>query len=211
MSISALILDEGKWLVFSMLVAAGVAAAAAHRAGGRAPHERRQALLDAAFGTTIGTMAAGHLLAVGVKVAQGTLAGNLWVLVPLGLVLAVPAWWLVLAAFRARAIPAAPASVGPTGVAPEGPRPRATVVLCACTIVALLALGVHNAPLAAPGAFALAHALARHPGWRAAAFVGGCVVYAALFVGGVVFAASGQSFEQFRGLPQPAPPAVPAP
>ena len=63
----------------------------------------------------------------------------------------------------------------------------------------VLALGPHNAPLAAPALLNILYGAVRH---RAVAWaiVGVAVVgYAVLFAGALVFFASGQSFEQFSG------------
>ena len=53
--------------------------------------------LNLFYGVLIGIMGFGHLLAVTIKVAQGTLpeTTNLWFVYPFGIGLAFPAWWLV--------------------------------------------------------------------------------------------------------------------
>ena len=63
-----------------------------------------------------------------------------------------------------------------------------------------LALGIHNLPLAAPGFLNIAYKVhsGRVMGW---AIVGiAIVVNVGLFIGSLIFLASGQSFEQFRGI-----------
>ena len=93
-----LVLEEGKWLATAMFLSfiAVVLQLGRKRAERLA---RRQVILGAMnlfYGCMIGIMAFGHLLAVTVKLAQGTLASSLWILYPLGLALAIPSWWLAL-------------------------------------------------------------------------------------------------------------------
>jgi hypothetical protein len=177
-----IVLDEGKWLSASMTVALCATLAMAYRTRQSAvPVERRvAAMMDLFFGATIGTMAFGHLLAVSVKLAQGTLEGSPVGLYALGIVLALPSWTLVIHAVR---------RAGQGGT---------TLALNAVVAATLLAFGVHNLPLAAPAAFNIGYQLyskRRLVGW---AFVTLAVALnAALFIASLVFAASGQSFEQF--------------
>ena len=107
-------------------------------------------------------------------------------LYPLGLALAVPAGWLASRTGRI----AEGDEHGSRGVAP----------LNAALAVALLALGLHNLPLALPAFLNVAFQ------WHTRRTVGKLIVAAAivvnltLFVGSLVFLASGQSFEQFRDI-----------
>jgi hypothetical protein len=66
--------------------------------------------------------------------------------------------------------------------------------------ITLLGLGLHNLPLAAPGFLNIAYHL--HSGRVVGRVIVGMavVVSVALFIGSLVFLASGQSFEQFRGM-----------
>lgn len=64
----------------------------------------------------------------------------------------------------------------------------------------LLALGLQNLPLAAPGLFALAYRVHTRPAIGWAIVILWLVATVGLFVGSLVFMASGQTFEQFRGL-----------
>ena len=54
--------------------------------------------LNMFYGVLIGIMGCGHLIAVVTKMALGILPAdtNIWFVIPLGLALAVPAWWLVV-------------------------------------------------------------------------------------------------------------------
>ena len=186
--ITVLIVDESKWLTLSMALAmlAVTVLLARTRRSGFAVRRRIAASMILFFGAMIGTMAFGHLLAVTTKLALGTLRGSLTVFYAIGIALIVPALWLVGHTRRALA-------------ADDEPR-RTTVVLNAWLALTLLALGLHNLPLAAPGLVNVGYALhsRRIVGWL---LVGVAVLLvAALFTGSLIFWASGQSFEQFRGL-----------
>jgi hypothetical protein len=139
------------------------------------------------FGVTIGTMALGHLCAVTVKLASGTLEGSAPVLYLIGVVLAVPAWWL---AGHTRKV---------LGSDDHG---RVTLSLHAGLGITLLVLGLHNVPLAVPALLNIVYHLhsRRVVGW----VIVGLTVIAngGLLIGALVFLASGQSFEQFSGIEQ---------
>lgn len=184
----ALVVDESKWLTAS-LGSAMLAVAVlmyrrrhSHLAGSR----RVLAAMNLFFGVTIGTMAFGHLVAVTTKLALGTLEGPVSVFYLIGTALAVPSWWLI---YHTRRV-----------LAPADDHGRGTLRLNAWLAITLLGLGVHNLPLAAPGLLNVAYYLhsGRVVGW---ALVGMTVVVnVGLFIGSLIFLASGQSFEQFRGL-----------
>ena len=183
-----LVLDESKWPATSMIVASLVLAV-------RVRAQRRRGLglrfdilwaMNAFYGWMIGIMAFGHLLAVGIEAVQGTLEGSLPLLVLLGVALGVPSWWLAL---RAGSL-----------VAEEGPGRRRLLALNVWLVACLLAVGVHNGPLAAPGALNVAYQLhsRRVVGWT---IVTAAVVSSvAMLIGSLYFLASGQSFEQFKGM-----------
>ncbi|MGH7601317.1 MAG: hypothetical protein ACREOI_33580 [bacterium] len=186
--IVAMVLDESKWLSISMLLSIiAVLALAVRQRRQRLPHRLR--ILEAMnlfYGCMIGIMSFGHLLAVTVKFSQGTLEGSLGLLYALGLVLAIPAWWL---AFR----------VGKfvKDVERQG---KSIVALNAWLGIGLLALGFHNLPLAAPAALNIAYQFhsRRVVGWAIVTVA--IVATLALFIGSLVFFVSGQSFEQFKGM-----------
>ena len=183
----ALIVDESKWLTASFGVALLVVALMTIRnrsvVAGR---HRAMAAMSLFFALTVGTMAFGHLLAVSVKLALGTLEGSTAKFYLIGVALAVPSWWLVAHAaclFRASA-----------------PHQPATLRLNAWVVGTLLLMGLHNLPLAAPGLINIAYLV---PSRRAVAWVLVGLFVAinlALFAGSLVFLASGQTFEQFRGI-----------
>lgn len=179
-----IVLDEGKWLPTAMVLAAVAVGLlyARHRRRAIARRVRIQAAMNLFYGCVIGTMAGGHLLAVTIKLARGTVDGSPWFLYSLGLALAVPAWWLAMRACLA-----------------EG-NERRDFLLNAWLAIALLALGLHNWPLAAPAVLNIAfHFHSRRSVGRALMIVT-TAAYLALFIGALVFLASGQSFEQFMGI-----------
>ena len=77
----------------------------------------------------------------------------------------------------------------------EAPWRRRTAELNVWLGICLLALGLHNAPLAAPAALNIAYLFhsRRAVGWTIVTAT--VVLNLALFIGSVVFLASGQSFE----------------
>lgn len=183
----ALIVDESKWMPVSMGIAllAVTVLLFLRRHAGLPGRRRILAAMSLFFGVTIGTMAFGHLLAVSTKLVSGTLEGSALVLYLIGAALAVPSWWLIYHAGRELASASDPG--------------RTTLGLNAWLTVTLVALGLYNLPLAAPGVLNVAYGL--HSGRLAGrALVGIAVlVNLSLFVGSLIFMASGQSFEQFMG------------
>jgi len=184
----ALIVDERKWLPVSMSLAllAVTVLLTLQRHSDLPTRHRILAAMNLFFGVTIGTMAFGHLLAVTTKLALTTLEGPVPVFYLIGAALAVPSWWLI---YHTRRVLASGAD-----------HARATLGLNAWLAITLLALGIHNLPLAAPGFLNIGYQLnsERVVGW---AIVGiAVVVNLGLFIGSVIFMASGQSFEQFRGI-----------
>ena len=183
-----LALDESKWLSTAMLLSiiAVTVLLRQQRRQGLAARLRILEALNLFYGCMIGIMSFGHLFAVTVKLIQGTLAGSPWMLYALGLVLAIPAWWLALRAGKfVKALERWGARM---------------LALNAWLGVCLLALGFHNWPLAGPAALNIAYQLhsKRAVGWAivTVAIAGNL----ALFIGSMVFFASGQSFEQFKGM-----------
>ena len=186
--IAALIVNEGNWLPFSMLVALISIAVMFYgrRQAELSTRVRMIVAMNLFFGITIAVMAIGHLMAIFVKHAAGTLRAGLPLLIAIGIALSIPAWGLVLHSakvfFEARE------------------RMRGTIVYNGWLLITLVALGISNLPLAAPALFNIAYSLhsRRSVGW---AILSVAVVFqVGLFVGGLMFLASGQSFEQFMGI-----------
>jgi ketosteroid isomerase-like protein len=193
--LAALVVDESKWLPFSMGLAilAVVVLLRRQRRSKLAAQPRAMAAMSLFFGLTIATMALGHLAAVTTKLALGTLEGSRWLLYAIGIALAVPAGWLIHHALRL--------------FGSEADHGRGSLVLNAWLAATLLALGLHNLPLAVPGFLNVGYQLLA--GTLARSVIVGLSVVAnlGLFVGSLVFLASGQSFEQFTGI-EAAPPAA---
>ena len=138
------------------------------------------------YGSMIGTMAFGHLLAVTIRMVQGTLQGSLLILYPLGFALAIPAWLL---ATRVKQY-----------VMREDRYGGRMVLLNGWLALFLLGMGLHNFPLAAPALLNVAYQFHRRP------FIGMGIVTVsvaaniALFIGSIVFLGTGLSFEQFQRM-----------
>ena len=184
----ALIVEEGKWLSASMGLAllAVTVLLYRHRHSSLPARRRVLAAMNLFFGVTIGTMAFGHLLAVTTKLTLGTLEGSVPLFYVIGTALAVPSWGLI---YHTRRL-----------LTSDDDHGRGTLILNAWLAITLLVLGVHNLPLAAPAFFNVAYQLnsRRVLGW---AIVSMAVVFSVgLFIGSLVFLASGQSFEQFSGI-----------
>jgi hypothetical protein len=184
--IAAFIVGEGNWLPLAMgaaFIAAGLLLVAIKDTS--IPQRQRiLATLNLFTGVMLLVMGSAHLLAVTVKLFQGTLRGStasalLFYLI--GLAIVVPAW-LVLRHTRA---------ILATGDA------RATVKVNAVMVVALLVLGVVNVPLALPALCTMGYSVHRRP-WVGWAIVGVATVACLfLFIGGLAFMASGRTFEEF--------------
>ncbi|MGH9749246.1 MAG: hypothetical protein ACRD6R_04915, partial [Candidatus Polarisedimenticolia bacterium] len=186
--LAVLIVDESKWLTGSLgfaLLAAGVLLLR-HRQGNIPVRRRVLAGMNLFFGVTVGTMAFGHLLAVTVKLATGRLAGSVPTFYLIGVVLAVPACWVVL---HTRSLLGAGGGDG-----------GGTPLLNGWLALTLVALGIHNLPLAAPGFLNIAyHFHTRRAVGRAIVAVA-IVFNTGLFIASLVFLASGRSFEEFSGM-----------
>ncbi len=184
----ALMVDESKWLTASMGFALlAVAILLYHQRHSGFPVRRRVlAAMNLFCGMTIGTMAFGHLLAVTVKFAMGTLEGAVPVFYLIGVALAAPSWWLI---YHTRTL-----------LASDNNHGRMTLALNGWLALTLLALGIHNLPLAAPAFFNIGYQLHSRQvvGWAIVSLA--VVVNIGLFIGSLIFLASGQSFEQFKGI-----------
>ena len=183
--LAALIIDESKWLPVAMALAVVAVAAVLLRHRGHRSTRVVMAAMNLFAGVMLATMGVGHLLAVTTRLVLGTLDGTPVVLYPIGIAVIVPAGLLVA---HARGMLAGDAA------------DSRTTRLNAWMAVTLLALGLHNLPLAAPSLLNIGYRLhqRRAIGW---AIVSVAVVFnLGLFIGAVIFMASGQSFEQFSGM-----------
>ena len=183
----ALIVDESKWLPMAMVLALLIVAIMLYRYRHSGLPARRLVLatMNLFFGVMIGTMAFGHLLAVTVKLAVGTLPGSALVFYVIGIAFAIPSWWLIYHTRR---------------ILSSEDHGRATVALNAWLAITLLVLGIHNLPLAGPAFFNIAYHLHTRRTVGLAILTVALVVHLGLFIGSLIFLASGQSFEQFSGM-----------
>ena len=185
--ITELILTEQYWMPAAMAIAF-IAVAARLRADRHTASTRLRSLraLTLFYGVMIGIMGSGHLIAVSIKAAQGTLQGSPGFLYSLGLSLAVPAWVLAAMALRA-------------GLEDQRGL-RLTVGLNGWLGLALMAIGPHNWPIAAPAALNIAYRLQTHRAVGMAIVIVAGVGYVALFAGALMFMAGGQTFEELQGI-----------
>ena len=180
--LAAFIIGEGNWLPIAMgagFLAAGLLFARTHTLTQRT---RVLGAMNLFTGTMLAVMGFGHLLAVTVKLLQGTLRGApLW-FYPIGAAIVLPAWCLIR---HTRSILA-------SGDA------RQTARLNAWMAVTLGVLGIVNLPLALPAICNIGYSLHRRR-WVGLTCAGVFLAATAfLLVGGLVFMASGQTFEEFH-------------
>ena len=185
--LASFIVNESKWLPISMSLAFLAIAILLfrHRQSDLSTKQRVMAAMNLFFGITIATMAFGHLSAVTTKLLLGTLKGSIPFLYAIGIALSVPSWWLI---FHTRTLLTA-----------REDRKR-TLTLNIWLAVTLAVLGITNLPLAAPALFNIGYYLhsRRNVGW--AIVIAAVVLQLGLFVGSLIFFASGQSFEEFSRM-----------
>ena len=175
---ASLITGEGNWLPLAMLTAGASVLIAWFRHTARPRRDRVQHAMNLFVGATLTVMGIGHLLAVSIKIFDGTLRGSPALLYAIGAAVLLPATLLVLKADRATA-----------------------PWLNAWMAVTLIVLGLVNVPLAVPTLLNVAYSRHSRPrvGWSIVAAA--LLVHAALFAGGVMFMLSGaRTFEEFTRL-----------
>jgi hypothetical protein len=179
-----LVLSEHIWPLGSLLFSMALVSILIRKqvpAGGRS---RVIWAMNTIYGCFIGTMACGHLLAVTVKLVSGTLRGSPLFLYPLGLVLAIPAWWLVFG----------------TAYVDEDWNKRRIVALNAWIGVCLFGAGLANLPLALFAVLNIVYLLSKQRTVEKVVPVFAVIAYVSLFIGSAIFLASGQNFEKFSGM-----------
>lgn len=182
-----MILNEGNWLPVSMglaLLATSVLWCRSKRRGAGNRH-LPAAALGLFAGVMIGVMAFGHFLAVTVKLLRGDLTGSIPLLYLIGMMLAVPAGWLVR-----RSVDHAIA---------EQQMNRLLVAPNAWLAATLLLMGQHNLPLALPALCGVAYQFQQGRVMGRVIIGFAVLTGAGLFVASLVFMASGQTFEEFTG------------
>lgn len=186
--ISGLVLDDSKWPLAGIVGSAILVAVFVARYRRQGPVDRNGILaaMNLLYGCMIGVLACGHLLAVTIKVSLGTLECSWWMLYPIGMVLAVPAGWLMFLAGRQRRNA-------------DWPRKAATAINVWLAICLVL-FGVHNLPLVAIAGLNLAYQA--HSGRVVGRALVGLTVVAhlAIFFASLVVFVSGQSFKQLLGM-----------
>ena len=179
--LAAFIVGEGNWLPIAMGAGFLAAGLLFSRIRTLAQRTRILAAMNLFTGVMLFVMGGAHLLAVTVKLLQGTLRGSPLFFYAIGIAIVVPAWFLIR---HTRSIVAA-------GDA------RQTAKLNAWTAVTLVALGIVNLPLAIPAICTIGYGLHRRP-WVGRTFAGVFLAATAfLLIGGLIFMASGQTFEEF--------------
>ena len=181
--LAAFIVGEGNWLPLAM-GSAFIAAAVLFFTFKDPDIPQRQrilALMNLFTGVMLLVMGTGHLLAVSTRLVQGSLRGSALLFYAIGIAIVAPAWFV---AHHTRAILAAHSQ-------------RSTVILNAWMAITLAVLGVVNLPLAVPALCNIAYSAHRRrwAGWVAVTMF--LVATVGLFVGGLIFMASGQTFEEF--------------
>ena len=181
--VAAFIVGEGNWLPLAMGSAFAAAGVLAFIVKDTAIPRRQRilALMNLFTGVMLLIMGSGHLLAVTTKQLQGTLRGSALLFYAIGIAIVVPAMFIVR---HTRAILSAPDA-------------QSTVKLNAWMAVTLAVLGLVNLPLALPALCNIGYSLHRRDwvGWLMVAVA--AVACVGLFVGGLIFMASGQTFEEF--------------
>jgi len=184
-SVVDFVVAERNWLPMAMLCAAAAAVAFNLRARtiGTKSVDRIFAAIALLFATTIGVMASGHFLAISILYFSGELSRSLGFLYAVGLLTALPAGVLGVLALRT--------------LRTERVQTRGLIAAHLWLGATLLAMGLHNAPLAAPALANILYHQASNPLTRRLILAAILVGYIGLFVGSVVFMASGQDFEEF--------------
>jgi hypothetical protein len=181
--VAAFIVGEGNWLPLAMGGAFVAIGGLFFATKGSAIPQRQHilAVMNLFTGVMLLIMGFGHLLSVTVKLLQGTLRGSALLFYAIGVAIVLPAWFIVR---HTRAILAA-------GDA------RTTVKLNAWMAITLAVLGIVNLPLAVPAFCNIGYSLHRRRwvGWTIVAVA--LVACIGLCIGGLIFMASGQTFEEF--------------
>jgi hypothetical protein len=181
--LATFIIGEGNWLPLAMATAFAASGGLFFSIRDRTIPQRQRilALMNLFTGVMLLVMGFGHLLAVTAKFLQGTLRGSAFLFYAIGIAIVLPAWFVVR---HTRAILAA-------GDA------RTTVKLNAWMAITLAVLGIVNLPLAVPAFCNIGYSLHRRRwvGWTMVAVALGSGLF--LLIGGLIFMASGQTFEEF--------------
>jgi hypothetical protein len=169
--VTQLLLDTMVWFQASLLLG-GVAVAACWllaRGHQVTPELATPSLLHVFYGSVIGMMGTGHLVAVTIKAAHGSLSPDVspWFVYPLGAAIAVPGWLLVLGGAM---LPSARAW------------PRRLLVILDSWLVSLFVPLGPSAVLAVPAVLSLVWMFSRRESIRRAAVLSSVVAYGLMLV-----------------------------
>ena len=181
--LAAFIVGEGNWLPLAMGAAfiSGGLLLFAIKDTAIPQRQRILAVMNLFTGVMLLIMGGGHLLAVTAKLLQGTLRGSPLLFYAIGIAVVLPAWFIV----------------GHTRAILGGAEARTTIQLNSWMAITLAILGIVNLPLAVPAFCNIGYSLHRRRwvGWTIVTVA--AVACTGLFIGGLIFAASGQTFEEF--------------
>ena len=180
---AAFVTGEGNWLPMAMTAALVASAVLYFRPLPISNRTRIMAAMNLYVGVMLAVMGAGHLMAVTAEFLMDTLEGSPLLLYPIGFAIVVPSL-LIIRHTRTLLRP--------------GDDRGTTVTLHAWLAATLVMLGLVNTPLAVPALLNIAYRL--HAGrWMGLAIVAvAIIVNAGLLIGGLIFMASGQTFEEFN-------------
>jgi hypothetical protein len=182
---AAFIVGEGNWLPLAMVIALLAAGFVYLRASPVPNRARTLAIMNVYVGVMLAVMGAGHLLAVTVKLLDGTLRGAPLLLYAIGVAIMVPAALIIVHTSQALA----------------GSSARTTMRLHGWMAATLMVLGLINTPLAIPALLSIAYAAHSRRATGIAIVAGFALVNAGLLIGGLMFMLSGaQTFEEFNNM-----------
>lgn len=182
---AAFIVGEGNWLPIAMLAAVAASAVFYLRSPALTDRGRIMGMMNLLVGVLLAFMGIGHLLAVSVKAADGSLRGDPLLLMLIGAAIVTPAIFIIRVTGR---------------LAADGGR-RTAVRLHGWMAATLVLLGLINLPLAMPAALCIAYARHTRRATGIAIVSAYALVNAALLIGGLMFMLSGaQTFEEFSNM-----------
>ena len=182
---AAFIVGEGNWLPMAMMAALLASAPLYFRAAASTERARVMAAMNLFVGVMLAVMGLGHLLAVTVKVLDGTLRGSPLLLYPIGIAIVVPAAFIIRHTRHLLA----------------GDDRGTAIKLQGWLAVTLVVLGLINIPLAIPALLCMAYARDSRRVTGLAIVSAFALVNGGLLIGGLLFLLSGaQTFEEFNTM-----------
>jgi hypothetical protein len=183
---AAFIAGEGNWLPMAMTAALLASALLYFRTTAVSNRSRIMATMNVFVGVMLAVMGVGHLLAVSVKLMDGTLRGSPLLLYAIGAAIVLPSVFIIRH----------------TGHLLAGDDRGTALKLHGWLAATLVVLGLINTPLAIPAVLSMAYARHTRRVTGIAIVATFAMVNAGLLIGGLLFMLSGaQTFEEFRNLP----------